>query len=95
MDFSGSGLKFEDQERCAAGDTLLLELSVPPSDVWFRATAVVVRLLPIPPEEREMTERGDDGPAPTHQVAVHFTNLPAEAVEALMEFTLRVQDALI
>lgn len=95
MDFSGSGLKFEDQERCAAGDTLLLELSIPPSDLWFRATARVVRLLPIPPEDRDMIERGEGEPIPTHQVAVHFEHLPADAVEALMEFTLRVQDALI
>ncbi|MFH1464547.1 MAG: PilZ domain-containing protein [Pseudomonadota bacterium] len=95
MDFSGSGLKFEDLERCAADDTLLLELSIPPSESWYRASARVVRLLPIPPEEQAMIDREEGQPLPTHQVAVQFLELPPEAVEALMDFTLRVQDALI
>jgi hypothetical protein len=95
MDFSGSGLKFEDQERCEAGDTLLLELSIPPSDDLYRATARVVRLFDIPEDEASTTPREDGQPSPTHQIAVHFEQLPPEAVEALMAFTLRVQDALI
>ena len=95
MDFSGSGLKFEDQEHCKADDTLLLELRVPPEDDTFRASARVVRLFPIPPEEIEAAEREPAAPASTHQIAVHFEALPSEAVEALMAFTLRVQDALI
>jgi len=95
MDFSGSGLKFEDQEKCKAEDTLLLELCIPPSDDLYRASARVVRLFPIPQKESDASERDPDTPAPTHQIAVHFENLPPEAVEALMAFTLRVQDALI
>jgi hypothetical protein len=55
----------------------------------------VVRLFPIPPEENEAAERDPEVPASTHQIAVHFEALPSEAVEALMAFTLRVQDALI
>jgi hypothetical protein len=95
MDFSGSGLKFEDQERCKSGDTLLLELRIPPTNDAYRATARVIRLFPIPAEEIEASERDPALPVPTHQIAVHFENLPPEAVEALMAFTLRVQDALI
>lgn len=95
MDFSGSGLKFEDTEHCVAGDALLLELCIPPAETLYRAAARVVRLLPIPPAELEMLEREEGESIPSHQVAVHFTELPAAAVEALMEFTLRVQDALI
>jgi len=95
MDFSGSGLKFEDLERCAPDDTLLLDLSIPPRDVRYRASARVVRLLPIPPEEQAMIEREEGQLLPTHQVAVQFLELPSEAIEALMDFTLRVQDALI
>lgn len=95
MDFSGSGLKFEDIENCKAEDVLLLELHIPPSDEAYRASARVVRLFPIPPEEIEAAEREPDQPAATHQIAVHFDSLPPEAVEALMAFTLRVQDALI
>ncbi len=95
MDFSGSGLKFEDRENCKAEDVLLLELHIPPSQQAYRASARVVRLFDIPPEEIEAAERDPELPAPTHQIAVHFERLPAEAVEALMAFTLRVQDALI
>ncbi len=40
-------------------------------------------------------ERDPEQPVSTHQIAVHFETLPPEAVEALMAFTLRVQDALI
>jgi hypothetical protein len=95
MDFSGSGLKFEGQENCKAEDALLLELRIPPSEEPLRATARVVRLFPISQEELDAAERDDDAPPSTHQIAVHFDNLPTEAVEALMAFTLRVQDALI
>ncbi len=95
MDFSGSGLKFEDGETCHAGDTLLLELRIPPEDGWYRATASVVRIFPIAAEDIEVAEREPGSPPPTHPIAVHFLVLPPEAVEALMAFTLRVQDALI
>ncbi len=95
MDFSGSGLKFEDGEHCKAGDTLLMELSIPATEGSFRATASVVRVIPISEEEREHAERDPGAPIPTHEIAVHFLELPSEAVEALMAFTLRVQGALI
>jgi hypothetical protein len=80
---------------CHAGDTLLLELRIPPEDGWYRATASVVRIFPIAAEDIEVAEREPGSPPPTHQIAVHFLVLPPEAVEALMAFTLRVQDALI
>lgn len=95
MDFSGSGLKFEDRETCFGGETLLLELRIPPEEDAFRASAKVVRTFVIPPEDVEAAEREPGATVATHQIAVHFEVLPPEAVEALMAFTLRVQDALI
>ena len=95
MDFSGSGLKFEDRETCFAGDNLLLELRIPPDEEAYRATASVVRTFPISAEDIEAAQREPGALVATHQIAVHFEYLPPEAVEALMAFTLRVQDALI
>ncbi len=95
MDFSGSGLMFEDDVHCKAEDLVLLELRVPPETELFRAAARVIRVKPIPPEERVKTEGDNSRTPPSHRIAVHFEELPPEAVEALMAFTLRVQDALI
>lgn len=96
MDFSASGLRFEDERPCQVGDTVLLELEVPgASEVW-RAVARVVRVEPL--------DRGGDGAepggansgrGPAYAIAVHFTDLPAGAREALGAFTLRIQNALL
>jgi len=94
MDFSGSGLRFEDRLCCSEGDLLLVEMQVPPSGNLWRATARVVRLTPI--REQEETQQKNAGRnAPTHHVAVAFEHVPREVVEALAAYTLRIQDALL
>ena len=95
MDFSGSGLKFDDQLRCQVDDELLLELQIPPGQTSWQATARVVRVEPLPPAEPEETDQVRQELSPTHQVAVQFLHMPQEATEALSQFTLRIQDALL
>lgn len=96
MDFSASGLRFEDERLCQVGDTVLLELEVPGACEVWRAVARVVRVEPL--------DRGGDGAEPSgentgrgpgYAIAVHFTELPAGAREALGAFTLRIQNALL
>jgi hypothetical protein len=91
MDFSASGLKFDDAPVCADGDRLLMELEVPTAEGRWRGVARVVRVSPIPEDERE---EGADAES-THYIAVEFTQLPAEAIEALMHFTLHLQGSLL
>jgi len=93
MDFSGSGLRFDDRLCCGEGDLLLVEMQVPPSGNRWRATARVVRLTPVGKEEAQDAEPSQD--APTHHIAVAFEHVPGEATEALAAFTLRIQDALL
>jgi hypothetical protein len=95
MDFSGSGLKFDDRLHCKVGDELLLQLQVPPGREVWRATARVVRLDPLPPPAQDELDEIQRELAPTHQIAIQFVELPPEASEALSAFTLRVQDALL
>lgn len=87
MNFSVTGLSFEARPDCADNDILLLTIGVPQEDELWRAVGRVVRVLPLPPEER------DESSTATHRVAVHFLALPDGAVEALGRHTLRVQDA--
>jgi len=89
MDFSASGLKFDDAPNCADNDLLLVHLEVPTAEGSWRGVARVVRVSEILPEDRE------EGNAATHHVAVEFQTLPAEAIEALMTFTLHLQGALL
>lgn len=89
MNFSATGLLFEDMEHCHEGDTLLFSMRVPRFDKTWRGAARVVRLIAIPADERDETI-----PA-THRVAVHFTHLPEEAVDALRQHTLRIQEAYL
>lgn len=86
MNFSVTGLRFDDIAACAAGDRLLCELGVPSDGRRWRALARVVRLDPIP------TNEPTDGGA-THHVAVAFEQLPDDAAEALTQYTLRLQRA--
>ncbi len=95
MDFSGTGLRFEDQLLCDKDDLMLVELRLPSSEKRWRATARVVRVDPIRPEDLEGRDEERQEPVPTHQIAVHFAELPAEATEALTEFAMRIQDALL
>lgn len=94
MDFSGSGLRFQDRLSCSAGDLLLLEMQVPPSGNRWRATARVVRLTPIHHGDETQPGDGGEGEA-THHIAVTFEHIPHEAAEALAACALRIQDALL
>ncbi len=95
MNFSGSGLKFEDTLHCEVGDVLLMRLRVGSSPLEWRVTGHVVRIEPL--------ERDDIGPSdddrqirgPTHYIAVHYDYIPEEAREALAAFTLKIQNALL
>ena len=95
MDFSGSGLKFEDRLRCDAGDVLLLQLQIPPEKEPFRAVAKVVRTEAIVVDEENDPGEGRAEEAPSHKVAVEFIDLPQKGAEALGAFMLRIQDALL
>jgi hypothetical protein len=86
MEFSGSGLRFEDGECCSKGDTLLLEWQLPPFDRTWRGLTQVVRVELISADQRAW-----DSGAPTHQVAVQFLNLTPEAAAALLRFTEYLQ----
>jgi hypothetical protein len=89
MNFSLLGLAFDDLPRAAEGDTLLLDLRVPPDLRTFRAAARVVRVAPIPVDER------DDDSEATHRIAVAFDWIEEEAAVALRLYTARIQEAFI
>jgi len=95
MDFSGSGLKFHDQQSCKSGDTLLMELSVQGASEPFRLTASVIRVDPIPDDERDEMPWEEGAVIPTHTIAVHFVDAPPNAIHALVRFAERIQEAFI
>lgn len=96
MDFSASGLRFEDQRLCRIGDTILLEFEVPGTPEVWRASARIVRVERLDREGAgaEQSEAAA-GRTPAYAIAVHFTDLPAGARAALGAFTLRIQNALL
>jgi hypothetical protein len=88
MDFSVSGLKFEGPAPFVGGDFLLVELKVPLEDQAHRTTARVVRVDPLPTES--------ESDSVSHmQVAIHFLDLTRPTAEALVRFTLHLQEALL
>ena len=89
MNFSVTGLMFEDLPRCSEGDMLLLAFSVPNESEEWRCVGSVVRVQPRPPDER------DDDLVATHRVAMHFLRLPEGGAEALRRHTIRMQEALM
>ncbi len=87
MNFSATGLRFEESEAtCTGGDLILLEMKLPTSEVTWRALAEIVRCAPL--MEEEQSEEA------THFVALNFLEIPSEASQALARFTLRVLSAL-
>lgn len=84
MNFSVTGLRFDDDCDCQSGDVLICELGIPGTDHAWRAAARVVRVWPVPEEEREAGSTAK-------RVAVQFTELPTDAAEALTHYTLRLQ----
>ncbi len=87
MNFSVTGLAFDDLETCADGDTLGFTITVPGAGHTWRGAARVVRVWKIPIDER------DDSIPATHRIAVNFLSLPDDAAEALRLHTQRIQEA--
>jgi hypothetical protein len=85
MDFSASGLCFQDDAPLAEQDLLLLEMKLPMRSEPYRATGRVVRAMDL-----ESIDLESDGPQ-LRSVAVNFEELPRETVEALVDFTDHVQ----
>ena len=97
MNFSVTGLKFEDQETCADGDVLLLEFSVPTSPKTFRCRSRVARVAILEGAAEDTYSGGgvESGTPPTHSIAVEFLDMPHDGREALSEFTLLIQGVLL
>jgi hypothetical protein len=87
MNFSVTGLAFDDVETCAGDDRLAFVLTIPNEPHSWRGTAHVVRVWRIPIDER------DESINATHRVAVEFVDLPDEARVALGKHTERIQEA--
>lgn len=91
MNFSASGVQFDTAHPIDPSRRLLLSLATPGDDTTYRAVARIVRVDPIPEDELE-DEPFEEGEAvSTHRMAVHFTEVPSEAISALMAFTERLQ----
>lgn len=83
MNFSATGLRFDDQPLVEAGDLLLIELGVGGRPERWRAVGTVVRLIPI--------EGAEEVPGVSHHVAVMFIDAPTALTEALEAYTLQLQ----
>jgi PilZ domain-containing protein len=96
MDFSLTGLRFQDVARLEEGDPLALRMRLPVDDGEHEATAHVVRVSTIAPEEAATV---DLGPSPiehaTCEVAIEFDHIAPETVYAFALFTERIQDAAL
>jgi hypothetical protein len=95
MNFSGSGIKFNDQPHCKVDDLILMELQVTPLQDRWHATGRVVRVELLQPDELEGFDEERHKYIPTHQIAVHFEDIPEEAREALTAFGLKIQNTLL
>ncbi|MDP2308423.1 MAG: hypothetical protein Q8P18_20560 [Pseudomonadota bacterium] len=87
MNFSPSGIAFDDIAICADGDVLLFELGIPGEPGRWRGGARVVRISPVPIDER------DEFVAATHRVAIALESFPDEGVTALAAYTERTRRA--
>jgi hypothetical protein len=97
MDFSLTGLRFQDVDRLKAGERLELRMRIPADDREHEATAEVVRIDPLSVHEA-VTVDLSDGPLPepaTCEVAVSFATISPEATEALAAFMERIQNAAL
>lgn len=94
MDFSASGLRFEHRATCAKDDIVLVEFRLPFRGETLRATSVVVRVAPLTAEELEEQDPTLEAPA-THEIAIQFCEMGPGAIEALMDFTRRLQEVFV
>jgi hypothetical protein len=90
MNFSVTGLRFDDEALVSADDILLCELGIGASPERWRAVASVVRVAALEPGELDLVvgER-----YATHSIAVHFIALPPDAGDALTHYAIRLQRA--
>ena len=84
MNFSVNGLSFESEQTCDKGDILLLHMGVGESTDRWRASGKVVRVQDI-----------SEGDNPLFDIAISFEVIPDAAMEALSDFTLSIQEALL
>ena len=82
MNFSVSGLRFDVHSDVNDGDLLLVELRIGDQSPAWRTTAQVIRVF----EGRDQE---------TGSVAVSFVDLPEDALEALSQLTLQIQESLL
>ena len=82
MNFSVGGLRFECTSEMAPGDLLIMELRVGDSGPLWHTTGRVIRVFTA-------TEQAG------RSVAVSFEHLPTEALNALSELTLQIQESLL
>ncbi|MDP2316639.1 MAG: PilZ domain-containing protein [Pseudomonadota bacterium] len=82
VDFSATGIAFEDEPFARESDRLLLEVGIPRDHRRWRCTGRVVRVVPA-----------DRGAQAT--IAVQLEHAPPEATLALVRYTLRLQEALM
>jgi hypothetical protein len=87
MNFSVTGLKFEESTVHEIGDVLLLSLSIPTSDMTFRCRGKVARCKELPNQSGVAIKN--------NSIAVEFLDLLPEGREALSEFTLLIQGVLL
>ncbi len=95
MDFSASGVKFHDIERCHSGELLLLEFKVPGSECVHRATAQIIRLSTIPREEMDDEPYEPGAVIPSQTVAAQFLELAPLSIIALIQFSDRIREAAV
>jgi len=84
MNFSVSGLRFDAAHNLKQGDLLNITLQIGGADESWRVTGRVVRVFEVPV----------DSPAAC-SVAVSFEHLPTDALDALSDLTLQIQDSLL
>lgn len=83
MNFSVSGVSFENSEAAAVGQVALVEFCVGQDTTKWRGLARVVRCRLLSQKESR------------YEIAIHFEFLPEEAVMLLSEFTLSIQEAMM
>ena len=96
MNFSATGLAFDDGAFTKENDLLLCHFSLPGDATAWRCTARVVRVWPIPIDERDGADEleGREAAA-THRIAIFFESIPESATTALTRYTIRIQDAIL
>jgi hypothetical protein len=86
MNFSVGGLRFDARPDVQQSDLLLIELRLEEGGTAWRTTGQVMRVF----DDLHDTDQG-----PQISVAVAFIDLPSDALQALSELTLQIQDTLL